>query len=261
MILSLVFFRIALTFFFFHCLSFFIYLYLCSLHHSVQQTTLMYINHGTASQSLEQIAAMTKAGNINLVVRWQKMMEVLLGSQVHILAGLGYPQSEQGLQLYNQQLGQLMQNCDPDEVDILQKASRDVWRHCLTKAFDLSLKDAMAASLNIVDARKVMHAVSQKMQSDEFLNELKVRIENAGSEESAKHTIVQQMLVEEAYLSGSPSLIEQHGFEAGEKGYVMLQCAMSDYQADPLIQQYIGGGMQKVLETAGLQGRGPPPQQ
>ena len=53
-------------------------------------------------------------------------------------------------------------------------------------------------------------------------------------------------------MSGSPSLIEEAGFGSGDKGYAGLQCAMSDHEGDPLINQYAGASMQKIWEAAGL---------
>lgn len=63
---------------------------------------------------------------------------------------------------------------------------------------------------------------------------------------------LQHVIVHHVYLSGNPSLVEEAGFGAGEKGYASLQCAMSEYEGDPLINQYAAAGMAKVWEAAGL---------
>ena len=69
-----------------------------------------------------------------------------------------------------------------------------------------------------------------------------------------KHQIIQEVMVSEVYLGGSPkSLVEECGFEAGEEGYVKLQYAMAEYQTDPLVAQYIGAGMMKLLQAAGVE--------
>lgn len=44
--------------------------------------------------------------------------------------------------------------------------------------------------------------------------------DNPQIEMARKHNIVQEVLVNEVYLSGSPSLVEECGFGEGEEGYV-----------------------------------------
>jgi hypothetical protein len=62
----------------------------------IQSATRMYIEHGVGYQKLNEIAK--DKGDVNsLVTRWQRMMEAFLGTQVHVIAGLGYAPSEQGL--------------------------------------------------------------------------------------------------------------------------------------------------------------------
>lgn len=63
---------------------------------------------------------------------------------------------------------------------------------------------------------------------------------------------IQHVIVNKVYLEGDPSIVEQAGFGSGDKGYAMMQCAMSDYEGDPLISQYAGAAMQKIWEAADL---------
>jgi len=71
-------------------------------------------------------------------------------------------------------------------------------------------------------------------------------------EMASKHNVVQEVLVNDVYMSGNPSLVEECGFGEGDAGYVRMQCIMSEHQGDPLIAQYISTGMMKVLTSAGL---------
>lgn len=87
--------------------------------------------------------------------------------QVHVLAGLGYEPSEQGLGTYNYQLGAFLQTSDPDLHERLRTIGRDLWREVLCKAFNVKVQDFK--ELSIVDARNMMHMVSQKMQDDRTL--------------------------------------------------------------------------------------------
>eukprot|EP00978_Attheya_sp_CCMP212_P036596 scaffold167398_cov46-Attheya_sp.AAC.3 len=60
----------------------------------VQNATQLFLNHGLGKRKLELIF---KEKERSLVDRWQEMMGAFLGSQTHVLAGLGYEASEQGI--------------------------------------------------------------------------------------------------------------------------------------------------------------------
>lgn len=227
--------------------------------YGIQNTNELFIRHGIARRKLEDLAK--DAGNVDtLVERWQKMMEAFLSTQVHVLAGLGYHPSEVGLETYNYQLAMFMHNADPDTTEDLRIKSRDLWRQVLATAFNIPLEDTIRKSemLSIVDARNIMHKVSQKMQSPEILEHIAgqcARMESTGDQAkdfAEKHQIVQETLVHDVYLGGEPSLVEECGFDPGEKGYVFMQCVMAEHQTDPLIGQYIGSAMMKVLQSAGV---------
>ncbi len=75
-------------------------------------------------------------------------------------------------------------------------------------------------------------------------------MDNPSLNQAYKHHILQEVMVSEVYLGGNPSLVQQCGFGSGEQGYVELQYAMADHQGDPLVAQYIGAGMIKLLQAA-----------
>lgn len=247
----------------------------------VQSTTLIYIRHGSGRRRLDNLAHQSKlekeqkqpqrphdGSTSTLVLRWQKMMQTFLEKQVHAIAGLGYPASEEGIRLYNQQLAELMQSSSPDIQEELRIQGRDMWREVLCLAFGLDLKTDLVKQtdngdeLSIVKARNIMHKVSQKMQEPAILEKVahlvaSVPAATAGNEDvTRKHTIVQEVLVHDVYLgksdSSQMSLVEECGFAFGEKGYVQMQCLMAEHQMDPLVTQYMGGAMVKLLQAAGI---------
>jgi len=67
-----------------------------------------------------------------------------------------------------------------------------------------------------------------------------------------KHTLVQEYLINNVYLGGDETILDMSNFGNTEGGYIKLQMAMAQHQNDPLIAQYLGSGMQKVMEAAGL---------
>ena len=54
------------------------------------------------------------------------------------------------------------------------------------------------------------------------------------------------------YLGGNPSLVELTGFGTGPSAYAKLQCAVSDFEGDPLVGQYAAAAMQKIWVAAGI---------
>ena len=76
--------------------------------------------------------------------------------------------------------------------------------------------------------------------------------ENPDMDKALRHQIVQETLVNDVYLHGSPSLTEELGFGSGEKGYVLFQYAIADHQSDPLVAQYIGSAMTTLIKSAGI---------
>lgn len=133
----------------------------------VQIGTALYINYGVGRQRLLDIA---NTKDMDLVVQWQRVMEAFLGVQVHVLAGLGYSPDEKGISTYNQQLAIMMQDLAPDAQEEFRLQVRDTWRAVLSTAFAIPVEDLTEVS--IVDARNIMHKVSQKMQSQEILDEI-----------------------------------------------------------------------------------------
>jgi hypothetical protein len=221
----------------------------------IADATQFYVRHGVSRQRLQALA---QESEVPAVVKWQKMMEVFLTTQVHVIAGLGYGADEQGLTQYAHDLAACLQETDDTMRDVLSEIRRDTWRELVSTAFDLNV--AELKTLSIVDARNLMHKVSSKMVEPEVLLEIHDRTAKlVGDAESdaerlmaEKHRILQHVIVNHVYLSGTPSLVEQAGFGSGEKGYASMQCAMSDHEGDPLINQYAAAAMGKVWEAAGL---------
>ena len=100
--------------------------------------------------------------------------------------------------------------------------------------------------------------VEQKMQEPDTLERIAQKCATMQSTGDAmmdmamKHQVVQDTLVHDVYLGGEPSLVQECGFEDGEKGYVFMQCIMSEHQNDPLIGQYVGSAMMQLMKAAGI---------
>ncbi len=176
---------------------------------------------------------------------------------------LGYTPDERGIGLYTQHLQAALASSSPEIQDMLRVAGRDTYRMVLANAFDLPLMEEQGDELSIVDARNIMHKVSLRMQAPEVLEKVaKICSTSVAMNDSPeaqqidmarKHTVIQQVMVDDVYLSGgSSSLVSECGFGEGEDGYVKLQFQLAEHQGDPLISQYVGAAMLKLMESAGI---------
>eukprot|EP00579_Thalassiosira_antarctica_P015314 CAMPEP_0201932134 /NCGR_PEP_ID=MMETSP0903-20130614/28827_1 /ASSEMBLY_ACC=CAM_ASM_000552 /TAXON_ID=420261 /ORGANISM="Thalassiosira antarctica, Strain CCMP982" /LENGTH=347 /DNA_ID=CAMNT_0048471659 /DNA_START=29 /DNA_END=1072 /DNA_ORIENTATION=- len=232
-----------------------------------QDAMKLFIEHGLGKQKLQQIAA-DKDNNSPLVARWQKMVATYLETQCHVIALLGYRPDEQGITLYTQQLTAALRLSPPDMQEQLRVAGRDTYRMVLAAAFNLpSLIEEQKTNgeMSIVDARNIMHKVSLRMQDPEVLEKVakqcSVSVAMNDSPEAQqielarKHTVVQEVMVKDVYLTeteGGVSLVQECGFGEGEDGYIRMQSTLAEHQGDPLINQYVGAAMMKLLQSAGI---------
>lgn len=147
----------------------------------IQTANHLILKHGVGRQRLELLAKETDS-TMPLVLKWQRMMEIYLGAQLHVVASLGYQTDEQGIMMYTQQLAQFVgTKCDPATQDEFRAKGRDTWREMLTIAFDLD-KDLIAEKygneLSIVDARNIVHKVASALIEPNILEEVATRVSN-----------------------------------------------------------------------------------
>lgn len=133
----------------------------------IQDATQFYVRYGLSNQRLK---ALSEDETIPVVIKWQKMMEVFLTTQVHVIAGLGYAADEQGLTQYAQDLAQCVEESDETMRDLFTEVRRDTWRELVATCFKLDASDI--PTLDIVAARNLMHKVSSRMIDPEVLQEI-----------------------------------------------------------------------------------------
>lgn len=67
-----------------------------------------------------------------------------------------------------------------------------------------------------------------------------------------KHQIIQDVVVNQVYLGGNPSLVEELGYGSGPKAYALMQYVMAEFETDPLCMQYTSSSMVGIWRAAGL---------
>jgi hypothetical protein len=131
----------------------------------IQNGNKLILRHGVGQQRLQLLATQS---DLPLVKKWQRMMEIYLGAQLHVIAALGYETNEQGIMMYTQQLAQFVQGCDYDTQEEFRSMGRDTWRNMLATAFGLDTSD-LQEEMSIVDARNTVHKVASKLREPSIL--------------------------------------------------------------------------------------------
>jgi len=225
----------------------------------IQNANQLILKYGVGSQRLELLS---KDSKLPLVAKWQRMMEIYLGAQLHVVAALGYDTNEQGIMLYTQQLAQFVgSECSPEQQEHFREVGRKTWRNMLIKAFNLDedmIKEKYGNELSIVDARNIVHKVASKLIEPSVLEAVTKRVSelpttnDTQQEMGLKHGIIQDVVVNQVYLGGDPSLVEELGFGSGPEGYALMQYVMAYHENDPLCMQYTSSSMVKIWQAAGL---------
>lgn len=218
----------------------------------IVDATQFYIRHGISHQRL---VALAEVEDIPALTRWQKMMEIYLTAQAHVVAGLGYTPDEQGLTQYANSLRECIEQTDLTMQKLFEEVRRDTWREVVGTTFQIDPKEIPV--LTIVEARDAMHKLSSKMVDPEILLKLQQKTAKipSGDEQTTlqeKHKLLQEVLFHDVYLAGDPSIVEQIGFGPGAQGYAKLQCALTDHEGDPLLAEYASSAMLRMLKAAGI---------
>jgi hypothetical protein len=142
----------------------------------IQTANHLILKYGVGRQRLKLLS---KDNDMPLVIKWQRMMEVYLGAQLHVVAALGYSTDESGIMMYTQQLGQFVgTKCTQDQQEEFRTVGRETWREMLTVAFDLDeeLCEKYGNELSIVDARNIVHKVASRLIEPNILEEVATRV-------------------------------------------------------------------------------------
>jgi hypothetical protein len=214
--------------------------------------TQFYCQYGISGQQFRYLASVP---NLSTIERWQQMMEVYVTTQIHVVAGLGYESNAEGLNAYALHLAQVIEKTDDTMKELFAEIRRDTWRGVVGTVFQIKPKDIPI--LPIEQARELMHRVANRMVDPDILLSIQNQTASIQHDDEQvvlqmKHMILQKILVDDVYLGGSPSLVEQIGFGSGASGYVKVQCALSDHEGDPIMANYASTSMMKILSAAGI---------
>ncbi len=134
----------------------------------IQAANQLILRHGVGQQRLQLLS---QQSDLPLVRKWQNMMEIYLGAQLHILAALGFDANEQGIMTYTQKLSHFVGGCDPTTQEEFRTMGRETWRNMLATAFGLDETTILTSGqeMSIVDARNTVHKVASKLMEPRIL--------------------------------------------------------------------------------------------
>ncbi len=143
----------------------------------IQNANHLILKYGVGGQRLKLLS---HDETMPLVVKWQRMMEIYLGAQLHVIAALGYETNEHGIMMYTQQLGQFISGkCSPAQQDAFRAVGRETWRHMLVTAFDLDktmIEERYGEEMSIVDARNTVHKVASRLIEPRILEMVATKV-------------------------------------------------------------------------------------
>jgi hypothetical protein len=207
------------------------------------ETVSTYLELSRASDMLKEIQLSSKSQTLG--TRWQRMFDVYLTTQLHVIHPYGYNADQTGLQAFNMNVGQVMQasGSGSSEGKELMEAQKENWDILLNRAFGINADDT-SNQVSLDTCRSIAVKVAEKLKSDEFTATLEQEI-NSTSDPQAKQAAVMELMIA-LHMEIMPAFDLQ-----GEDGYVRLQSSMMQYSSDEQLMRTMQEAMMHVQNKAG----------
>ncbi len=180
-----------------------------------------------------------------LSVRWQRMFDIYLTCQLHVIHPFGYGADQQGIQSFQMNVAQVTQSLPPDseEAKDLLEAQKENWELLLQRAF--GVRDTDASAVPVEACRGIASDVARIITSPEFTQRIEAEVKGV-ADPAAKQQALMQLVVDAHF-----DVLPNHGLE-GENGYVRAQASMMRYTGDAQIMQSMQTAMMHVQQAAGV---------
>jgi len=180
----------------------------------------------------------------SLATRWQRMFDIYLTTQLHVIHPYGYAADQHGLQQFNMNVAQVMQSAGPETETgkELLDAQKENWDLLLERAFGVVPDESTVIDLDT--CRNIATSVSAKIQSDDFTSKIEEQVGTI-SDPAAKQAALMELIV-----NAHEDIMPNFGLE-GEEGYVRVQSSMMRYSGDQQIMQNMQAAMMHVQSKAG----------
>ena len=213
---------------------------------NIAETINMYLEESNASLRLEEIRLNSESKP--LAERWQGMLDVFFAVSLHVIVPFGFSGDQMGLQMYTQQVGQVIQTLqssanDSDQKDLVEfkQLSDESWKQLLLTGFGIELDSHV---MSIEQIRQITMEISANMQANDFMTEIESVVTPLSMEE--KQAALMGILI-----PLQQKVTEKHGLN-GEDGYIIFQAQLMKNMSDPQIQHNMAAAMSAVVQKAGI---------
>ena len=173
------------------------------------------------------------------------MLDVFFAVSLHVIVPFGFSGDQMGLQMYTQQVGQVIQTLhrprDSDQNSLeFKQLSDESWKQLLLTGF-IELDDHV---MSIEQIRQITMEISANMQANDFMTEIESVVSPLSMEE--KQAALMGILI-----PLQQKVTEKHGLN-GEDGYIIFQAQLMKNMSDPQIQHNMAAAMSAVVQKAGI---------
>ena len=209
------------------------------------ETISTYLEFSRASEMLREIQL--SKDSQSLALRWQRMFDVYLTTQLHVIHPFGYAADQSGIQAFTMNVAQVQQSLGSETGagKDLMDAQKDNWEVLIERAFGVRTDDDSTEAISLETCRSIAKDVSQRVMSSEFEIAVKSRVDSI-SDPQAKQQALMELVVDAHF-----DILPKHGLE-GEDGYVRTQAKMMNFTGDPEIVMAMQSAMQFLQSKAGM---------
>lgn len=207
---------------------------------AILDSTFTFIRLGLPGRKLD---GLKDDGDATVQEKWESMMQIRVGTELHVIAAFGYEPTSNGMLAYRQVMNRLLQDATQSEREAIQKIDQDIWAELIHRTYAI-----IAEPMQLLKAREVVLHVTSALQEEDFRNQLMDAIEELGASasETEKNKKLQFHL-----LQIWRNVLPKFGFP-GDDGYVKFQAALVEHSSDPTIATMIQGALMDVTTRAGL---------
>ena len=102
---------------------------------AVLGTTKTFIELGLPGRKLDEIRDESTGENVQS--KWQRMMEIRLRCELHVINAFGYEASEMGMMAYRQTMSALLQRTLPQDMARIQGVDQEIWAIMIRRTFNV----------------------------------------------------------------------------------------------------------------------------
>jgi hypothetical protein len=209
------------------------------------ETISTYLEFSRASEMLKEIRL--SQSSQSLALRWQRMFDIYLTTQLHVIHPFGYAADQSGIQAFTMNVAQVQQSLGQGAGlgKELLEAQKENWELLIERAFGVSMADGATEAITLETCRGIAKSVATHVMSPAFEAQVSERVDGIADPQAKQQALME--LVVDAHFE----ILPEHGLE-GEEGYVRAQAKMMNFTGDQEIMTSMHGAMTYLQSKAGV---------